>query len=272
MLLELRNPHSILAALKMRPHDVLEVRIPGHPQRVHGAWRDVVRLANEQERPIQVLKSVRTGRRREAQSAERSGSASALIKPRAPVAPTRLFESVGKPDAAESATGSIGLREGPSASERQDFGLWLALERLQDPRNIGAIFRTAAFFAVRGIVITREQTAPLSATVYDVAAGGVEYVPFSRPANLRQAFEAAQAAGIWILAASEHAPTDLAEIPRDRPWLLVLGSEERGLRRLTLERCDALCRLTARGPISSLNVSVAAALFMQALSAGPATH
>ena len=145
-------------------------------------------------------------------------------------------------------------------------GLWLALDQIQDPHNVGAIFRTAAFFGIRGIIVTKDRSAPLSATAYDVASGGLECVPFAQPPNLSRALKQAKDAGLWVLGTSEHATRDLSEVDRDRPWLLVLGNEEKGLRRLTSEHCDELCRITPRGEIASLNVSVAAGVLMAALS------
>ncbi len=138
--------------------------------------------------------------------------------------------------------------------------------KFKNPHNVGAIFRTAAFFGVRGIILTKDRSAPLTATVYDVASGGLECVPFAQPPNLSRALEQAKKSGVWVLGTSERAKQDLGEIDKGRPWLLVLGNEEKGLRRLTGEHCDELCRITPQGGISSLNVSVAAGVLMAALS------
>ena len=148
----------------------------------------------------------------------------------------------------------------------QQSSLYLAVDCLQDPQNVGAIFRTAAFFGVRGIVLTRDRSAPLNATVHDVASGGVEYVPFSVQANLSRALDAAKKSGLWILGTSEHAETDFCDVKPDRSWLLVLGGEEKGMRRLTQEKCDVICRLTPRTSVTSLNVSVAAGVFIAGLT------
>jgi 23S rRNA (guanosine2251-2'-O)-methyltransferase len=143
--------------------------------------------------------------------------------------------------------------------------VWLALDCLQDPHNVGAVFRTAAFFGIRGVVLTKDRSAPMSSTVYDVASGGVEQVPFVQTPNLAAALKAAKAAGVWVLGSSEHAERDVTQIPRDRPWLLVIGNEEHGLRRLSQELCDDVCRITPRGPLGSLNASVAAGVLMATL-------
>jgi 23S rRNA (guanosine2251-2'-O)-methyltransferase len=99
-----------------------------------------------------------------------------------------------------------------------------------------------------------------------VASGGVEYVPHALPGNLDRALKQARASGLWVLGAAEEAEQDVSEVPLDRAWLLVLGNEEQGLRRLTRESCDALCRLTPRGPLAALNVSAAGAVLMASLT------
>jgi 23S rRNA (guanosine2251-2'-O)-methyltransferase len=144
--------------------------------------------------------------------------------------------------------------------------LWLALDNLQDPHNVGAIFRTAAFFGVQGIVLTKDRSAPLTATAYDVAAGGLEHVPFSLVPNLARAIADAKQAGVWVLGTSEHATEDVAQVDRERPWLLVVGNEEKGMRRLTAAHCDAICRITPRGAVTSLNVSVATGVLIAELT------
>ena len=246
MAVELRNPHSVLAALECRPRDVVEVRLQsGTP---HGAWVEVVRRAEEQRIPI-VRAQERREKRRGGNDAGRIGSALAQVKEREDVSMESLL--------ARSGAGGEG------------HGLWLALDQIQDPHNVGAIFRSAAFFGARGIVLLRDRAAPLNGTVYDVASGGVETVPFSMQTNLSRALEQAKQAGLWVLGSSEHATEDVFDVDRGRPWLLVLGNEERGMRRLTRERCDVVCRLAPHGAVTSLNVSVAAGVLMAVLTARP---
>lgn len=244
MTLSLRNPHSVLAALERRPGDVLEVRINGPAP--HGAWMDVFRMA-EQNRTSVVRGVERREGRREKKEAGRVGSAEALVRERDGVSLDELFAN--------------------AAQRSGGHGVWLALDQIQDPHNAGAIFRSAAFFGIEGIVLLRDRAAPLNATVYDVAAGGVETVPFSLQTNLSRALEQAKQAGLWVLGSSEHATEEAFQIPRDRPWLLVLGNEEKGMRRLTQEQCDMICTLPPRGAVSSLNVSVAAGVLMAILTA-----
>lgn len=241
MTLALRNPHAVLAAFHARPADVFSVRLPGG--RAPGGWERVAARAQQWGTPL--VESERADPRRRDREGGRAGP-EASVKERAPIALDALY--------------ARGREAGPG-------GLWLALDSLQDPHNVGSIFRSAAFFGVRGIVMTSDRAAPLSAVVYDVASGGVEAVPFAVETNLRRALEAAKAAGLWILGSSEHATKRIEDIPRDRPWLLVLGNEEEGLRRLTLETCDEVCQIAPKGEdVTSLNVSVAAGILIATLS------
>ena len=238
--LTLRNPHSVLAVLDARPADLLEVRLPDGEGAA--AWREVTERARA--RGIRV-RGLDAGGGREVERARGGGrtGAEADIRPRRRATLATLFESPGEGDR------------------------WIALDGVQDPHNVGAIFRTAAFFGARGLVTTADRAAPLSAVVYDVASGGVEAVPHAVETNLRRALDAAKAAGVWVLGTSEHAAKPLAEVPRDRPWLVVLGNEEAGLRRLVLESCDEVCAVPPRGEVvTSLNVSVAAGILLAALA------
>jgi 23S rRNA (guanosine2251-2'-O)-methyltransferase len=245
MILELTNPHSVLAALERRPQDVLEVSLSG--ERLSDAWRQVADTAMESG--VAVTESAGPGPRadRSKSGGGRQGRLVARVRPLGSVDPSELFTHVRAPGSSP--------------------GLWLALDCVQDPHNLGAVFRSAAFFGVRGVLLTRDRSAPLSAVVYDVASGGMESVPFSSPPNLDRALKVARDAGLWILGAAEEAERDVSEVPRDRPWLLVLGNEESGLRRLTRENCDDVCRITSHGAVGSLNISAAGAVLMAQLSA-----
>lgn len=234
-MLELKNPHSVLAVLKRRPRDVSEITISGGAGR---AWDEVAELAQKHRVPV-----VRAESRRQvvdrSQKAERIGAASAVVKEPPEASLSEVFKGANEPGAT---------------------GLWLALDCLQDPHNVGAIFRTASFFGVRGIIRMEDRSAPLTGTVCDVAAGGVEDVPFVTVTNLKRTFEDAKQAGLWVLGSSEHARAPLEAFKRDRCWLLVLGNEERGARQGTLENCDDVCCIKPVGAVTSLNVSVAAGI------------
>ena len=235
MPLFLRNPHSVLAVLETRPQDILEIHLPS--SQVQKTWSQV--RSSALDIGLRVNETPEGGHRT---NPGRSGSASARVKPRRPIPLEHLFSSIS------------------------EGRLWLALDGVQDPQNLGSIFRTAAFFGLQGMLLTRRRSAPLSETVYDVASGGIEHVPFCVETNLSQALDYAKERGLWILGTSERAKSDLSTIERDRPWLLLLGSEDRGLRRLSEEKCDAVCRIPSMGGVGSLNVSVAATIFIHELS------
>ncbi len=236
--LSLRNPHSVFAALRHRPHDVLSIRVTRAS--ATGNWRDVVDLARQHRVAVHAERSAPTTR--SGPKDRRTGTAEADVKPRSDVSLEELF-----------VTDADGQR------------LWVALDHLQDPHNVGAIFRTAAFFGVAGIVLTRDRSAPLTSTVYDVASGGLESVPFSEQTNLARTIDVAKQAGLWVLGTSEHAAQDIANVPRDRNWLVVVGNEEKGLGPLIRKKCDDMCCLTQLGEVSSLNVSVATGILIASL-------
>lgn len=242
MSLSLKNPHSVLAALACRPQDVLEVRLP--PHRPSEAWSQVADQARAAGVPVRVeVAEAQANRSQKFGKQERTSAATAIVREHVEAPVEQQWTQLEPP-----------------------FGVWLALDCLQDPHNVGAIFRSAAFFGIRGVILTKDRSAPMTGTVYDVASGGMESVPFAQVPNLASALKAAKAAGLWILGSSEHAPQDVQEIPRDRPWLVVIGNEEQGLRRLTLDLCDDVCRIAAHGAVGSLNASVAAGVMMAMLT------
>ncbi len=238
--IKLTNPHSVLAALQTRPRDVLEVHASA--ARSHEGWVRVIEEARNNGVPVREPLQRESVGKRFNKDGGRIGTTFAIVRERNSVQLKELFQSPVK------------------------RGIWLALDQLQDPHNVGAVFRTASFFGVQGIVLTVDRSAPVSATVYDVAAGGVEHVPFTLQTNLARAIEVAKENDMWVLGSSEHAEMDLYDVDRDRRWLVVIGNEEKGLRRLTQERCDQVCRIAALGQVDSLNVSVAAGIMMSTLA------
>jgi 23S rRNA (guanosine2251-2'-O)-methyltransferase len=232
-----KNPHSVLAALEKRPQDILRVYASQGPQE---AWNKVIQLAKQNR--ISVA------------STDHS--------------PHKLRESHVELEEKEEVTLKE-IFEG-AKTRHQGKGLWIACDCLQDPHNVGAIFRSAAFFGVQGILLTEERSAPLTGTVYDIACGGVETVPFIKVVNLKQALDEAKKQGLWVMGTSEHAQENFFNQKPDRPWLLVIGNEEKGLRKLTLEHCDLVCAIPPHknisGEVTSLNVSVATGIMISRLT------
>ena len=150
-------------------------------------------------------------------------------------------------------------------------GLVLVLDQITDPHNVGAILRTAAAFAVDALVTTTRHTPEFSGIVAKAASGGVDLVPVAEVVNLARALDELGRMGYWRVGLDSEGETAFEAAPVSRPLALVLGAEDKGLRRLTRERCDALARLDMPGAIKSLNVSnacaVALTLARQRLSA-----
>lgn len=151
--------------------------------------------------------------------------------------------------------------------------LILGLDAVEDPRNLGAILRTAECAGVGGVFIPERRAVGLTATVAKAAAGALEYIQVARVTNLVQLIEQLKQRNIWVIGAAADGPSDYTEWDWTVPSALFLGGEASGLHRLVRERCDALVRIPLRGQIESLNVSVAAGIILyEALRQRTARH
>jgi len=135
--------------------------------------------------------------------------------------------------------------------------LLLALDQVQDPHNLGACLRSAAAAGVDAVLVPRDHSAPLSPAARRAAAGAAEVVPVVEVANLARALERIKQAGVWTVGLAGEADSVIHCVDLNGPRAIVMGSEERGLRRLTAERCDEIARIPMPGSMESLNVSVA---------------
>lgn len=139
-------------------------------------------------------------------------------------------------------------------------GVLLMLDQVTDPQNVGAIFRSAAAFGARGLVLQDRHAPPLTGALAKAAAGAIEVVPHARAVNLSRALEQLTDAGWRTVGLAGEAEGALEAVLDARPTVLVMGSEGEGLRRLVAEHCDALARIAMPGGFESLNVSAAAAV------------
>ena len=147
----------------------------------------------------------------------------------------------------------------------------LLLDGVQDPRNFGAILRSAAALGAGGVVWPKDGAVGLTPVAAKAAAGALEVVPLARVTNLARAVSTLKEAGYWALAADAHGDKTLGVDELPRPCCLVVGAEGRGVRPLVLKTCDARVRIPIEaGAVSSLNASVAAAILLHGLRVNPA--
>lgn len=141
----------------------------------------------------------------------------------------------------------------------------LVLDRVEDPRNLGACLRTADAAGVHAVVVPKAHSAKLGPAAVKAAAGAAETVPLVVVANLARTLDWLKRAGVWVVGADGSARHSLHEAKLETPIAIVLGAEGRGLRRLTRESCDELVSLPMHGSVDSLNVSVAAGVVLYEL-------
>lgn len=152
------------------------------------------------------------------------------------------------------------------AARRSERLLLVLLDQLTDPRNVGAIIRSAEALGAHGVITQERGSAPLSAVAVKAAAGATSHLPIITVTNLPRAIEELKERGVWVYGAAPFdasgAVLDAGSIDWDRDAALVIGSEGSGLRRLVRERCDELIGIRQRGAVGSLNASVAAGILL----------
>ncbi|RKU30243.1 23S rRNA (guanosine(2251)-2'-O)-methyltransferase RlmB [Candidatus Poribacteria bacterium] len=138
----------------------------------------------------------------------------------------------------------------------------IMLDQIQDPRNFGAILRTANATETDGVLIPKNNAVNITPAVHKAAAGSAEYTPIARVTNLAQTIERLKAVGVWVVGASGDADQPYTSADFTVPLCLVLGNEGQGIRRLVKQKCDYMVHLPMEGQINSLNVSVTAGVLL----------
>ncbi len=218
------------------------------PEKLTAAWLDAGRLDAKLARVKQELEaagvSVRLTNRKELERlAEGRNHQGVIVELEMP-------QELGESD----------LRDALAALEGQAF--FLVLDHVQDPHNLGACLRSADAAGVQGVIITKDQAVGITPTVAKVASGAAETVPLYKVTNLARALGWLKEAGIWIVGAAGEAEKTVYQTDLNMPLALVMGAEEKGLRRLTREHCDFLVKIPMFGQVESLNVSVATGVLL----------
>ena len=201
-----------------------------------GSMDDILDLANDQRVPVQRVS------RSKLEAEARSEAPQGVLAKAAPL-PEAVFDDL------------LRRRGG-----RQPF--LVAVDGVTDPGNLGALLRSAEGAGVGGVILPRHRAVHVTPTVAKAAAGAIEHVPMAIVGGLPSAIETMRKASIWVVGlddAADRTLFDLGDLAREA-ICLVLGAEGSGLSRLVRERCDTIVSIPMRGRLSSLNVSVSAAL------------
>jgi len=229
----LTGHHPVREALRSGRRRLKRLGLPGVPR---PEWDELRALAREARLPVVEGAAAQLG----------SGPAAGWVWLEAgPLPELELAELVAQPP--------------------QPTSTWIALDGVEDPQNVGAIFRSAEAAGASGLLLTRRHAPPLGDAVCRASAGASEWLPVCRVPNLTRALRALKESGYWVLAADPDAELDLSSAPDAwlrGPRVLVLGAEGEGLRHGVLEAVDHRVRIPMQGRVASLNVSAACAVFL----------
>ena len=143
-----------------------------------------------------------------------------------------------------------------------ETALFLVLDNVQDPHNLGACLRTADATGVHGVIITKDNATGITPTVCKVASGAAETVPVYQVTNLSRTLRWLKGEGLWVMGAAGDTARTVYKTDFTVPMALVVGAEGKGLRRLTKEQCDMLVSVPMLGQVDSLNLSVATGVLL----------
>ncbi len=145
---------------------------------------------------------------------------------------------------------------------KDELGLIVVLDELEDPHNLGAILRSASGAGAHGVIIKKRHATGLTPTVAKVSAGAIEHVPVAEVANITQTLKQLKEKGYWVAGADGHKAQDYRYPAYDTPIALVIGNEGKGISRLVKENCDFFVSLPMVGKVESLNASVACGILL----------
>ncbi|KAJ52219.1 23S rRNA (guanosine2251-2'-O)-methyltransferase [Clostridium tetanomorphum] len=148
------------------------------------------------------------------------------------------------------------------AKEKEEDPFIVVLDEIEDPHNFGAIMRTAEVCGVHGIIISKRRNVGVTPVVHKTSAGAAEYMKVAKVPNINSAIEELKKEGIWVYGADMCTDSFCYETELTGPIALVIGSEGKGISKLTREKCDVIIKIPMMGKITSLNASVAGGILM----------
>ena len=147
-------------------------------------------------------------------------------------------------------------------AERNRTPCLIVLDHVEDPQNLGAIFRIADTVGADGVIVTRRRCAPITGSAVHASAGAIFHVPVIQVANIAAALDMMREARIWTVGAMPEGDREYTEVEYTMPVAIVLGSEGRGIRPVVGRKCDFLVRIPMSGRVASLNVAQSAAVLL----------
>jgi 23S rRNA (guanosine2251-2'-O)-methyltransferase len=141
-------------------------------------------------------------------------------------------------------------------------GLFLILDGIQDPQNLGAIIRTALGCGVQGMIIPKDRAVGITPAVVKTSAGAAAHLPIARVVNVANTVDALKKEGLWVYGASGEATELIYDLDLNLDLAIVIGAEGKGIRPLVKRKCDRLFSIPMKGPVSSFNASVSAAMIL----------
>jgi 23S rRNA (guanosine2251-2'-O)-methyltransferase len=232
----LYGSHPVLEALRAGRRQIIELYVVlGRPAPLQ---TDIVRLAQQRRIPIRKVTP--------AQLESYTG--------------TDVHQKIGAKVTAVAADDLNRLLTRPSDPGTDPF--YLLLDGVVDPRNLGALVRTAVCIGATAVITPKDRSAPFSAAAAKASAGAVEHARLCRVTNMRATVTALKKRGVWIVGLDRDGDASIYESDFTMPLGLVVGGEQKGLRPLVKKHCDFLVHIPQKGPVDSLNAAVAGAVAM----------